>query len=71
MRIIETNMMTCNTCDTTFEYEDNELVAIMGTQYKMLVCPKCHQQIIMVPDYKEPLKERIIMEEKNGEEKTK
>jgi hypothetical protein len=47
------------------------MVYVPGTLYKMLICPKCGQRTIMVPEYNEPLKERIILEEEHGkEEKT-
>lgn len=69
MRIITAKTMTCNTCDTTFEYDDNELVRIPGYQCVAYVCcPKCHQQIIMIADEFKPVKERIIVEEENGKE---
>jgi NAD-dependent SIR2 family protein deacetylase len=71
MRIITGKTMKCNTCDSTFEYIDDEMVYVPGTLYKMLICPKCGQRTIMVPEYNEPLKERIILEEEHGkEEKT-
>lgn len=69
MRIITNQVMTCNSCDTQFEYEKVEMVNVPGTLYKLLICPKCGQQIVMVPEYNEPLKERIILEEEDGEKK--
>lgn len=72
MRIIEGKMMTCKMCDTSFEYEDSEIVQVPGYPCMgMLACPKCHQQVIMVADeYKEaPI--RVFVEENNNEDNQK
>ena len=69
MRIIENPTMMCNSCDTQFEYEKVEMVNVPGTLYKLLICPKCGQQIVMVTEYNEPLKERIILEEEDDKKK--
>ena len=67
MRIITSKTMTCQTCDTTFEYEDNELIRIPNYPcMAYLMCPKCGQQIIMIADEFEKADEKIILEEDNG-----
>jgi RNase P subunit RPR2 len=70
MRIIDNDVMTCKTCDTTFEYSKDELMVVPTHPCMTFVmCPNCGQQIIFVASDFEPVKERIIAEEENGEEK--
>jgi uncharacterized protein with PIN domain len=70
MRIINNDVMTCKTCDTAFEYSKDELMVVPAHPcMTFIVCPNCGQQIIFVASDFEPVKERIIMEEENGEEK--
>lgn len=72
MRIIEGKTMTCKTCDTSFEYEENEIVRIPGYACMGAVaCPRCHQQIIMVADEYKEAPTRIIVEERNNEDNQK
>ena len=60
--------MTCQTCDTAFEYEESDMIAVPGFScMKAITCPNCHQTIIMVPKDYEPIKQRIIVEEENEE----
>lgn len=69
MRIIEGKTMTCKTCDTTFVYEENELVKIPGYACMCVIsCPRCHQQIIMVADEHKEAPTRIIVEENENED---
>lgn len=65
-------MMTCKTCDTTFVYEDDELVRLLGYDcMRAISCPRCHQQIIMVADDYEEAPTRITVEENNDEDNQK
>jgi NAD-dependent SIR2 family protein deacetylase len=60
--------MTCNTCDTTFEYDENELFVVPSQpNMTLLCCPKCGQQIILVADGFKAANPRIIVEERNEE----
>ena len=68
MRIIENEVTTCKTCDTTFEFNKDELMMVPSYPCMTVVaCPKCGQQIIFVASDYEPTKERIILEDKNEE----
>lgn len=68
MRIIENEVTTCRTCDTTFEFNKDELFTVPSYPcMTVVVCPKCGQQIIFVASDYEPTKERIILEDKNEE----
>lgn len=70
MRIIENDVTTCKTCDTTFEFNKDELMVVPSYPcMTFVVCPHCGQQIIFVASDFEQAKDRIIMEEENGEEK--
>lgn len=70
MKIIEGKTMTCQTCDTTFEYDDEELMRIPSYPcMAYLLCPNCKQQIIMIADEFREADKRIFVEEENGEEK--
>lgn len=43
MRILTGKTMTCQTCDTAFEYEESEMVAVPGFScMKAITCPNCH-----------------------------
>lgn len=71
MKIIEGKTMTCKTCDTTFTYEENELVHLPGYACMCAIsCPRCHSQIIMVADEFREADKRIFVEENKDEEKT-
>ena len=51
MKIIDGKTMTCRMCDTSFEYTDEDLVVLPGYPcMRIMACPKCHQQIIMVAE---------------------
>lgn len=68
MRIITDSVTTCKTCDTTFEYNQGELMVVPTHPcMTFIVCPNCGQQIIFVASDFEPLKDRIIVEDKNEE----
>lgn len=68
MKIIEGKTMTCRMCDTTFEYTDEDLVALPGYScMRITACPKCHQQVIMVAEEFKEAPQRIIVEEKSNE----
>lgn len=70
MKIIEGEVMTCKTCDTPFEYSKDELMVVSAHPcMTFIMCPNCGQKIIFVASDFEPVKERIIVEEENGEEK--
>jgi hypothetical protein len=72
MKIIEGKTMTCKTCDTTFTYEENELVHLPGYACMCAIsCPRCHQQIIMVADNYKEAPTRIVVEENNDEDNQK
>lgn len=66
IKIINGMTMMCQTCQTTFEYEQQDLIPIPTYPcMSFVMCPKCGQQIIMVADgYKEANK-RIIVESEN------
>lgn len=69
MRIITSKTMTCQTCDTTFEYDDNELTYMVTHPcMAFLNCPKCGQQIIMIADEFKTTGNRIFVEENDGKE---
>lgn len=68
MKIIEGKTMTCQMCDTAFEYTDEDLVSLPGYPcMKIMACPKCHQQIIMVAEEFKEAPHRIIIEENTDE----
>lgn len=70
MRMIKNEVTTCKTCDTPFEYSKDELMVVPAHPcMTFIMCPNCGQQIIFVASDFEPVKERIIVEEENGEEK--
>lgn len=69
MRIIENEVMTCKTCDTTFEYGKDELMLVPSHPcMTFIICPHCGQQIIFFASDFEPAKEQIVVEEENGKE---
>ena len=68
MKIIEGEVMTCKTCDTSFIYEKNEMINVPGyANMRVISCPKCHQQIIMVADEYKEAPTRVIVEENKDE----
>lgn len=69
MRIIENEVTTCKTCDTTFEFNKNELMVVPSYPcMTFIVCPHCGQQIIFVASDFEQVKNKIIMEEENDKQ---
>lgn len=63
-RIITAKTMTCKTCDTTFEYEDKELIPIPAYPCMAQInCPKCGQQIIMIADEFKEANKIIVVED--------
>lgn len=69
MKIITSNIMTCKTCDTIFEYDANELIRNpMYPCMAFLNCPRCGQQIIMIADDFKEVTKPIVIEEANDEE---
>ncbi len=64
MKIIDGKTMTCRMCDTAFEYTDEDLVVLPGYPcMRIMACPKCHQQIIMVAEEFKEAPQRIIVED--------
>ena len=66
MKIITGKTMTCHTCDTTYEYDDNDLIKIPAYPcMSQIICPKCGQVTILVAeDHKPANVEVVVMEEK-------
>lgn len=68
MKIIEGDVMTCKTCDTSFTYEKNEMINVPGYAHmRVISCPNCHQQIIMVADEYKEAPTRVVVEENKDE----
>lgn len=63
------HVVTCNVCNCVYKYEKNDLLPVVGTNYLVVVCPKCGQQMIMVYEMSEREADKVIVVE--GEEDVK